>query len=36
MNHINDPDNIQQLNLATIQVDEIEEMDTQEGELKLY
>ncbi|XP_032457106.1 ubiquitin carboxyl-terminal hydrolase 7 isoform X1 [Nasonia vitripennis] len=30
MNHVNDPDNIQQLNLATIQVDEIEEMDTQE------
>ena len=33
MNHLTDQENIQQLNLATIQVDEIEEMDTQEGNI---
>lgn len=31
---MSNPDNIQHLNLATIQVDEIEEMDTQDGKVK--
>lgn len=32
MNHVNDQENLKQLNLAPVQVNEVEEMDTQEGE----
>jgi len=32
MNHVNDQENLKQLSLAPIQVNEVEEMDTQEGE----
>lgn len=31
MNHVNDQENLKQLNLAPVQVNEVEEMDTQEG-----
>lgn len=32
MNHVNDQENLKQLSLAPVQVNEVEEMDTQEGE----
>lgn len=31
MNHVNDQENLKQLNLTPVQVNEVEEMDTQEG-----
>jgi hypothetical protein len=33
MNRVSDQDNIEQLNLGTVQVDGVEEMDTQEGNI---
>lgn len=33
MNHVNDQENLKQLNLTPVQVNEVEDMDTQEGEL---
>ena len=35
MNHVNDQENLKQLNLTPVQVNEVEEMDTQEGSLIL-
>lgn len=36
MNHVNDQENLKQLSLAPVQVNEVEEMDTQEGECAFF
>lgn len=36
MNHVNDHENLKQLNLTPVQVNEVEEMDTQEGRWRRF